>query len=70
MAPITIINEGIMALKMLSGTPSQPSIPKVQIIVIREVTKGTMADNQLRMKIKIDAIRMTTDNGPSSIKSS
>ena len=68
--PITIINEGIIALRMLRGTPIQPNAPKVQIIVISEVTNGTMADNQLRIKIKIDTTRTTTDSGPSNIKSS
>ena len=68
--PITIIREGIIALKIFRGTPNQPIIPKVQIIVSSDVTNGTKADNQLRMKIKIDRIRITTDKGPSKIKSS
>ena len=51
--PITIINEGIIALRILSGIPIQPNIPKVQIIVSSDVTNGTMADNQLRMNIKM-----------------
>ena len=52
--PITIIREGIIALKIFRGTPNQPIIPKVQVIVSSEVTNGTKADNQLRIKIKMD----------------